>query len=175
MGHAAELFGVATLLLALAFVVLPILVSRGGIPVVAWVSGCLLGITFAIQGVHTLRSGLMGYAADSNLIEPILYVQLVLLPIVLVAMLVNRRGRNPRPNLNSIALMVLIVSLTTTHPFIRIILDIGPFDSRPFSEATFGVALVIAALALWPATRPRAAADPGEGRSAPDEALVGAS
>ena len=94
IGHAAELFGIATLLLGIAFVVLPLLLSRGGASILAWLSGCLLGLSFGVQGVHIYRSALAGKAVDTDLFMPMFYLQVVLLPLVLICMFTRRRGKS---------------------------------------------------------------------------------
>ncbi len=173
VGRAAELFGVATLLLGVAFVVLPLLVSLGRTPRVAWFSGCVLGFSFGVQGVHMLRSGLAGQAVDTPLLMPIFFLQLVLLPLVAVTMIVRRSDTGAWPKQDAIACTVLLAALATTHPFVRAMIDIGPYDSLPRNEAIYGMALIVASLALWPATRPRLVTDSAAGCPEPESVSIG--
>lgn len=176
VGHAAELFGTATLLLAAAFVVLPILLSWGEVPGWAWLSGCVLGLSFFIQGAQTVLSGLAGQAVDTALLMPTFYLQMVLVPLVPLTIFARPRATSEWPKGEAIACVVLFVTLATTHPLVRGMIDIGPYDSRPWSEAIFGVALIIGSLALGPATRPRvplAATSPASHPSAPAQTQRG--
>ncbi|MGI8872931.1 MAG: hypothetical protein ACR2KP_01115 [Egibacteraceae bacterium] len=131
VGHTAELFGVGTFLLAAAIVVLPILLSRGGAPLAAWIGGGALALSFGVQGIQALLSGRDGALVGANLSGSYFYTQLVLLPVVLVAMVACRRGESPRPSLAAKAYVVLVLALMTTHPLVRGYLSLGPYDSLP--------------------------------------------
>lgn len=159
VGHAAELYGIATLLLGLVWVVLPMLLSRGGGPVLAWVGGSLLGLTFAAQGAQTLGSGLAGEPVAESIVGPLLNIQLFLLPLVVIAALVKRRRPSAGPSLPAVATAVLLIGLIPLYPIVHLLLYVGPYDARAWYEANIGAALVLAALALWPATVPRTDAD----------------
>lgn len=154
LGPDAQLYGAATLLLATAFVVLPTLVTRGHASRTAQLGGAVLALTFAVQGGQTVLAGLTGQAVDVAVLRPLWVLQVVLLPVVLTVLVRQGRRAGRRPTLNTAAGVVLLAALTTTDPLARALIAVGPYDSRPWHEAVFGAALVLAAAALWPVSSP---------------------
>ncbi len=156
VGHAAELGGLALLLLAgaaalLPFVLLPGWRLRFRLPLAAVPAASL-----ALLGVQGLASGVTGRVVSVPLTWPAVLVWSFAVPVVLVLWVAAVLQSDPdRRTAWGLALAVVLVASTP----LPVLLVLGPIavdyvshDTTPWSEAVMAAPLVLAALLVWPAT-----------------------
>jgi len=139
VGSAAQLAGWSLLVLAVAYVLLPwVLTGRRPGPVVAVVlAGAVLGSGAA--GLTTLRSGLVGRPVDppAGVVPGLLW--LFLPPVVLVSLAVSARGWG----------LVAAVSLFLATPIVcSFTYAIGSYDANPWWEAISAAFVALAGLCV---------------------------
>jgi hypothetical protein len=156
VGHAAELAGLALLLLAGAAALLPFVLLRGWrlrfrLPLAAVPAASL-----ALLGVQGLASGVTGRVESVPLTWPAVVVWGFAVPVLLVLWVAAVLQSNPdRRTASGLVLAVVLIASTP----LPVLLILGPiavnyvsYDTAPWSEAVMAAPLALAALLVWPAT-----------------------
>lgn len=160
IGRAAEYGGASLLALALAALVAPF-VLRPGVPHGGWRTFALVvaivpATALVVLGLVTLRAGLTGEPTPGSLeLAPVFLVWAVAWPGALTVFACVAPGRTHR---SGAVLLAGVLGLSTPVP---VVLVLGPIaagylahDAVPWSEATAAPLLIVAAVAVWPATVP---------------------
>lgn len=151
LGNASEYAGAGLLVFAVAAAILPWAVVRGRALHLTVVSA-VLALPLVAAGVRTVGFGVQGATMTEGSgwlwVFPAVGWALAW-PCALLFLVVLAR---PETRTTVWGWVVLSGSLGLTTPIPQMFLSIGPYDSAPWSEATLGVFLIIAALALWPAS-----------------------
>ncbi len=169
LGQAATLGGLSLLLLALAMGILPWLLAAQSRSVTAAAS-LLMGLGALQNGIVTLRSGQVGRPVLGAVLGPAGWCLLLGLLLMFVVASTPEPGDEPRPGIGwpltlvgLLASSILLVQLLIAP----IVLAYTSYDTTPWTEAVDGAVLLLAALAVWPATVVRA--DAGRVYVAPAE------
>ncbi|MER7607523.1 hypothetical protein [Nocardioides sp. NPDC127503] len=170
IGHAAELYGLSVLLLAVAAFALPFLLMPAFHRLILWPLAVIPAAVLAGTGVLVLASGIAGRPVTVPHFDlTALIVVGVLWPTALtIAAAIAAGGYIPtewpeasedRPSIaRSVSMVVtaLLIAATTVLPTYFLV---GPIaaghvshDTAPWSEAPAGALLVLAAIVMWPAT-----------------------
>ncbi|MBG6097562.1 hypothetical protein [Nocardioides luteus] len=170
IGHAAEVYGLSVVLLAVAAFTLPFLLMPVLRRHTLWPLAVIPAVVLAGYGVLVLASGIAGRPVTVPGFDLTALIVLgVLWPSALIiSALIATSGYSPdgwpeasedRPSTArsvSTVVMVLLIAATTVLPTYFVV---GPIaagyvshDTAPWSEAPAGVLLVLAAIVMWPAT-----------------------
>jgi hypothetical protein len=153
VGHAAACAGVGLLVLAVASALVPWVLLRGRAVVLAGWS-LVLAAPVAVFGVTTLM-----LAADPTPVDGgpgLLSAGVGWIfgwPVALVVLRLLARPATPAARWGWV---VLVGALFLSTPFPQALFSLGligysSYDTAPWTEATLGVCLLVAAVALWPA------------------------
>lgn len=171
IGHAAELYGISVLLLAVAAFALPFLLAPTFRRLILWPLAVIPAAVLTGTGVLALASGIAGgpVSVPDFYLTALIVVGGMLWPTALIiAALIAAGGSIPTgwpeasedrpPTVRSVSTVVtaLLIAATTVLPTYFLV---GPIaagyvshDTAPWSEAPAGALLVLAAIVMWPAT-----------------------
>jgi hypothetical protein len=157
VGHAAEIEGVALLVLAVAAVTLVPLLLGVRRSLSAWLVGTAVGAGFAAVGSQTLLSGLRGAVADvPGTLAGAVVVLLAWPSVLLVLLLAQHRSGRPSAGWRAAAALLLLAgSPFGAHLVASATVPVTAYDAIPWTEAIAGVATMLAGLALLPVRPPR--------------------
>lgn len=172
IGHAAELYGISVLLLAVAAFALPFLLAPAFRRLILWPLAVIPAAVLAGIGVLALASGFGGgpVSVPGFYLTALIVVDGVLWPTALIIAAVIAAGgslptgwpeasedRSSTVRSVSTVVTALLIAATTVLPTYFLV---GPIaagyvshDTAPWSEAPAGALLVLAAIVMWPATR----------------------
>jgi len=139
VGDAAQLAGWSLLVLALAFVLLPWALTGRRPDAVSGVALAGAVLAQAVMGLATLRSGIAGEVVDPAAPGLAPYVWLFVPPALLIRFAIAARG----PGLAAAISLVLATPIVSAFTY-----AIGPYDARPWWEATTGLFTVAAGICL---------------------------
>lgn len=152
VGQAAQLAGVAMLLLAGAGAVLPFVLAHGTLRLQV-PTALAAAAAPAIQGVHAWTSGAAGQVQPSPASAAATTVWALAVPVALLAWAVRYRASDDGPHRRRWAL-ALAVALTASTPVPLVLL--GPLvvgyashDTAPWSDAVIALPLAVAAVLVW--------------------------
>lgn len=153
LGNASEYAGAGLLVFAVAAAILPWVVVRGRALHLTVVSA-VLALPLVAAGVRTVGFGVQGATTTeaSGFGLLLAWAWVLAWPAALLFLVVLARPETRTPVWGWV---VLTGSLGLTTPIPQMFFSVGPYDAAPWSEATLGVFLIVAVLALWPASIPR--------------------
>lgn len=170
IGHAAELYGLSVLLLAVAAFALPFLLMPAFRRLILWPLAVIPAAVLAGIGVLALASGIAGrpVSVPDFYLTALIVVGVLWPTALIIAAVIAAGGSIPtgwpeasedRPSTaRSVSTVVtaLLIAATTVLPTYFLV---GPIaagyvshDTAPWSEAPAGALLVLAAIVMWPAT-----------------------
>lgn len=152
VGTAAQDAGVATLLLAAAAVLLPLVLARR----VRWVPLLVAGVVGAaltVVGLHQWTSGVTGQVQPQSAAAAAGFVWLVVVPAV-VLVWAARATSGARERSRRVRTWLLAAALVASTPLPvallgPVVLLYGSHDTTPWSEAVIAIPLVLAAGLVW--------------------------
>jgi hypothetical protein len=159
VGHAAELAGVALLLLAGAAALLPVVVLPGWrlrfrLPLAAVPAASL-----ALLGVQGLVSGVVGHVVSVPLTSAAAMVWGLGVPVLLVLWMAAVLQSDPDRRTGwGLLLAVVLIASTPVFVFVALgplVVQYVSYDAAPWSEAVMALPLFLAALLVWPASAAR--------------------
>ena len=166
VGHAAEIAGASYAVLAVVVALLPWLLMRTR-PRVAAATGLVLGGTALPVAAALWLSGRAGEVVDVPLVSASALTWALLWPVaagISVVATLRTHGGGAR------VLLAALLCLCSPLGQVVVGLLVAPtllgyvsHDTTPWTEAVTGGLLLLAALAAWPATRPRPRATPRPG------------
>ncbi|WP_328531740.1 hypothetical protein OG984_11670 [Nocardioides sp. NBC_00368] len=170
IGHAAEIYGLSVLLLAVAAFTLPFLLMPVFRRHTLWPLAVIPAVVLVGIGVLVLASGIAGrpVAVPGFDLTALIVVGVLWPTVLIISAVIAASGYGPdgwpeaaedRPSTArsvSTVVTVLLIAATTVLPTYFVV---GPIaaayvshDTAPWSEAPAGVLLVLAAIVMWPAT-----------------------
>lgn len=155
VGTAAQDAGVATLLLAGAAALLPLVLARR----VRWLPVLLAVVVSAsltVVGLHQWTAGVTGQVQPATAALPAALLWAVVVPVVVVVWLV-RTTSGERDRRRAVRARWLGAALVASTPLPvallgPVLLLYGSHDTTPWSEAVIAVPLTIAAVLVWVVT-----------------------
>lgn len=149
LGDAAQYAGVALLLLAAAFLVLPALLFRGR-PVVTLAVGAATSLGILVVAWSTWQSGVTGRPVETRWLPPAGLWWALAWPLACLVLALQPRRTSPRRGRGW--RIAVVTALLMASPIPMAMLSVGPYDSAPWYEALGGGLVLLAGCALWPAT-----------------------